>query len=60
MHTVPTRPPTSSFAPQKASSGSFTSLLIENYRSKPGRLDRITALQAACAEKDAETEIDLE
>lgn len=40
----------------KASSDNLNSFLVDN--AKPAKLDRLTALQAACERKDIEEEVD--
>jgi hypothetical protein len=44
---------------KKASSDSLNSFLLDNFNAaKPAKLDRLTALQAACERKDADDEVD--
>jgi hypothetical protein len=57
MHVVPTGMRPNGHVYNKASSDSLNSFLLDN-ATKPAKLDRLTALQAACERKDTEDEMD--
>lgn len=60
MHVIPSGfRPVNSCVSQKASSDSLNSILLEGYPAKTTKLDRLTALQAACAQTVVDEELDV-
>lgn len=60
MHVIPSGfRPVNSFVSQKVSSDSLNSILLEGHPAKTTKLDRLTALQAACAQIGADEELDV-